>query len=134
KDNNPSEDIRQRYIANIVSGIDRNHLLEKDITPLTTNALNTPVSLIDYTENVSSAGSCSLFFFKFPESSSFCNLMGSMPFISMFSSTKPATNYTIDTIQADTGFRIFQILLIQTCRLKMQDQCAAACVLTTGSC
>lgn len=102
KNNNPSEDIRQRYIANIVSGIDQNHLLEKAITPLTTNALNTPVSLIDYTENVSSAGSCSLFFFKFPESSPFCNLMGSMPFISMFSSAKPATNYTIDTIQADT--------------------------------
>lgn len=102
KNNIPSKDIRQRYIANIVSGIDQNHLLEKAVTPLTTNALNTPVSLIDYSENVSSTGSCSLFFFKFPESSPFCNLMGSMPFISMFSSTKPATNYTIDTIQSDT--------------------------------
>lgn len=102
KNNNPSEDIRQRYIANIVSGIDQNHLLEKDITPLTTNALNTPVSLIDYSENVSSTGSCNLFFFKFSADSPFCNLMGSMPFISMFSSTKPATNYTIDTIQSDT--------------------------------
>ena len=30
--------------------------------------------------------------------------------------------------------RIFQILLIQTCHRTMQDPCAAACVLTTGSC
>lgn len=102
KDNKSSEDIRQRYIANIVSGIDQNHLLEAAKTPLSTTTLNTPVSLIDYTENVDSTGSCNLFFFKFSEASPFCNFMGSMPFISMFSSTKPSTNYTIDTIQVDT--------------------------------
>lgn len=102
KENNPSEDIRQRYIANIVSGIDQNHLLEAAKTPLSTTTLNRPVSLIDYREDVDSAGSCNLFFFKFSEANSFCNIMGSMPFISMFSSTKPSTSYIVDTIGADT--------------------------------
>ena len=101
KDSNAADDIRERYIANIISGVDQDHLLETSST-LRTNELNNPVSLIDYTENIDSAGSCNLFFFKFPENSSFCNLMGGMPFMSMFTSTKPASNYTVDTIQADT--------------------------------
>ncbi len=101
-DSADAEDIRQRYIANIVSGVDQAHRMEKGITPLATTTLNTPVSLIDYEEDTSSAGSCNFLFFKFPEASPFCNLMSAMPFISMFTSTTPATNYTIDTIQTDT--------------------------------
>ncbi|QSZ41956.1 hypothetical protein GJV85_07490 [Sulfurimonas aquatica] len=101
KDDNPVEDIRERYIANIVSGVDQDHMM-KTSSSLKTDELNNPVSLIDYTENISSSGSCNLFFFKFPENSTFCNFMGGMPFISMFSSTRPASNYTVDTIQADT--------------------------------
>lgn len=96
-----AEDIRKRYIANIVSGIDQEHLLAES-SILKTNELNNPVSLIDYTENVSSTGSCNLFFFKFPEDSTFCSMMSGMPFMSMFTSVTPATNYTIDTIQTDT--------------------------------
>lgn len=97
-----AEDIRQRYIANIVSGVDQDHRMQSAITPLSTTTLNTPVSLIDYTENTSTAGSCNFFFFKLSESSPFCELMGAMPFISMFSSSTPATTYEIDTIQSDT--------------------------------
>lgn len=100
------EDIRQKYIANIVSGIDQDHRLEKGITPLGTNVINTPVSLIDYTEDnsVTASGSCNLFFFRFSETNPMCNIMGGLPFISLFSSTTPSTttNYTVDTIQADT--------------------------------
>ncbi|MBD3823602.1 MAG: hypothetical protein IE916_03740 [Epsilonproteobacteria bacterium] len=102
KDSLPAEDIRQRYIANIVSGLDQNHLLEKSKTALSTDALNSPVSLIDYSEAASASGSCSLFFFKFSSDNFFCNMMSAMPFISMFTSSTQAVNYTIDTIQADT--------------------------------
>jgi len=102
KNNINSDDIRQRYIANIISGVDQDHLLVKAVTPLETTAINNPVSLIDYTEDITSAGSCSLFIFKFSESSMFCNFMGGMPFISMFVTTKPTTSYEIDTIQTDT--------------------------------
>lgn len=98
----PAEDIRKRYIANIVSGIDQAHLLEKSKTELKTDTLNTPVSLIDYSENQTSSGSCNLFFFKFSENSLFCNMMSAMPFISMFTSSTKSVNYTVDTIQSDT--------------------------------
>jgi len=103
------EDIREKYIANIVSGIDQEHLvvrgatLETDISQLNT----LPVSLIDYSETQTTGtnGSCNLFFFKFSETSSFCNFMGGMPFISLFSSTTTTVEpevYEIDTIQTDT--------------------------------
>jgi hypothetical protein len=96
-----ADDIRQRYIANIVSGIDQEHLLAQG-TAVDTTVLNTPVSMIDYTETVLSTGGCNLFFFQFSEDNFFCNMMGGMPFITMFSSTTPTTTYTIDTIQVDT--------------------------------
>lgn len=96
------EDIRQRYIANIISGVDEEHLLESGKTALETTSLNNPVSLIDYSEDMSSGGTCSFFFFTLPEDSSFCSMMSGMPFISMFTSSTPETNYVIDTIQVDT--------------------------------
>lgn len=99
---NNAEDIRQRYISNIVSGIDQEHLLEIGKTPLGTNTLNDPVSLIDYVEDNTVDGSCNLFFFRFSEDNFFCNIMGSMPFISMFVSENPSVSYEIDTIQSDT--------------------------------
>ncbi|SFV66674.1 hypothetical protein MNB_SM-4-1230 [hydrothermal vent metagenome] len=99
---NPVEDIRQRYIANIVSGIDQDHLLEKSVTPLETTRLNDPVSLIDYRETIVNNGSCQLFFFRPSESSSFCNLLSGIPFVSLFVSSTPTTTYQIDTIQVDT--------------------------------
>jgi len=103
-DNNQvaAEDIRQRYIANILSGVDQNHLLEKDVTALETEALNQPVSLIDYTEEIVEEGGCNLFFFKFSEGSTFCNTLGGLPFITIFSNTTPTTTFEIDTIQTDT--------------------------------
>jgi len=103
-DNNQvaAEDIRQRYIANILSGVDQNHLLEKDVTALETEALNQPVSLIDYTEEIVEDGGCNLFFFKFSEGSTFCNTLGGLPFITIFSNTTPTTTFEIDTIQTDT--------------------------------
>jgi len=104
--NQPVEDVRQRYIANIVSGVDQNHLLEKDVTDIEKDAsgykLNTPVSLIDYTEKIVENGGCNLFFFKFSESSPFCNIIGGLPFITIFSNTTPTTTFEIDTIQTDT--------------------------------
>lgn len=102
KDNVAAEDIRQRYIANIVAGVDQDHLMEKGVTALETTKLNDPVSLIDYQENTASSGSCNLFFFKFPEDNFFCQFMSGMPFISFFASSSPATVYTVDTIEADT--------------------------------
>ncbi len=101
-DGNPVEDIRQRYIANIVSGVDQDHLLEKGVTPLETTKLNDPVSLIDYSETVVEEGECRLFFFKYSADNGYCNFMAGMPFISLFSSATPTTTYEIDTIQVDT--------------------------------
>ena len=101
QDEQAAEDIRQRYIANIVSGIDQNHLLVTD-SAVRTDALNQPVSLIEYMENQEESGSCNMFFFKMSEDNLFCNLMSAMPFINIFTSQQPSTNYTIDTIQADT--------------------------------
>jgi hypothetical protein len=100
-DNNVT-DVRQRYITNIVSGIDQEHLFEKDVTPLGTNSLNMPVSLIDYIEDATQAGSCNLFFFKLSADNFFCNMMASLPFVSMFTSSNPSVTYVVDTIQSDT--------------------------------
>jgi hypothetical protein len=80
--------------------------MEKNITTIDTSisGLNThnPVSLIDYVENSSSTGSCNLGFFSFGSSSTFCNFMSGMPFISFFASQTPSQVYVIDTIQVDT--------------------------------
>ncbi len=88
-------DVRKKYIANVVSGVDQNHLLSLG-KPVSTTALNTPVSLIDYSEVKNKAGGCRLFFFKYSENSKFCN------FFSFFSKTEPSVSYKIDMIQADT--------------------------------
>ena len=105
----PEEDRRQRYIANVTSGIDQTYLLSTgDTVNITKSGLNQPLSLIDYiekNEEAGTSGSCKLFFFKFSESSRFCKFMSGMPFIGMFSSSTPstsATTYEIDTIQTDT--------------------------------
>ena len=100
------DDVRERYITNITAGLDQNHLMEKNITTIDTSisGLNThnPLSLIDYVENSSSTGSCNLGFFSFGSSSTFCNFMSGMPFISFFASQTPSQVYVIDTIQVDT--------------------------------
>ncbi len=100
--NQQVEDVRKRYIANIISGLDQDHLLTKGETPIKTTLLNSPVSLIDYTEDVSVDASCNMFMFTFSESSLICNMMGAMSFIMPFANENPAVNYTVDTIQADT--------------------------------
>jgi len=96
-----SEDSRQRYIANITAGVDQDHLI---VTPdlVTTTTTNNPLSLLEYTEKTEETGPCRLFFFKFREENSFCNIMSGMPFIRHFSNVKPSIDYTVDTIQADT--------------------------------
>jgi len=98
-------DIRQRYIANIISGVDQEHLMTKG-SGLSTTELNNPVSLIDYKEvsTTASAGSCNMMFLTFPADNIFCTTMDSMPFISLFISQSPATASTIvtDTIVSDT--------------------------------
>jgi hypothetical protein len=100
------DDVRERYITNITAGLDQNHLMEKNVTTIDTSisGLNThnPLSLIDYVENSSATGSCNLGFFSFGSSSTFCNFMSGMPFISFFASQTPSQVYVIDTIQADT--------------------------------
>ena len=90
----PTEDIRQRYMANVVSGIDQDHLLEKNIT-VVNNALNVPVSFIDYSSTTTTAGTCRLGFFTFPDTSLLCNF----PF---FSQTTPPITVVTDTITEDT--------------------------------
>ena len=98
-------DIRQRYIANILSGVDQEHLMLKE-SSLSTTTLNAPVSLINYKEvdTTSASGSCNMMFLTFPADNMFCNFMDSMPFISIFFSQSPATATTIttDTIVSDT--------------------------------
>ena len=95
----PIEDIRQRYMANIVSGIDQDHLLQKNITvvnsTVSTSASPNPVAFIDYSVTSTTPGSCSLGFFKFSSGSIFCNF----PF---FVSTTPPVTTTADTIMQDT--------------------------------
>jgi len=106
--NQLTDDVRQRYIANITSGIDQNHLMQRNVTTIdkdqNTYTFNThnPVSLIDYVENSSATGSCNLGFFSFGSNSTFCNFMSGMPFISFFASQTPSQVYVIDTIQVDT--------------------------------
>jgi len=97
--NTQTEDIRQRYMANIVSGIDQDHLLEKNVTVIepviSTPTVNNPVALLDYTVTTTTPGSCRLGFFRFPAGSIFCNF----PF---FSKNIPQTTVTTDTISEDT--------------------------------
>jgi len=95
----PTEDIRQRYMANIVSGIDQDHLLQKNITIInstisTPTSIN-PVGFIDYSVTTTTPGSCSLGFFTFSSGSIFCNF----PF---FVTTTPPVTSVADTIMQDT--------------------------------
>ena len=90
----PTEDIRQRYMANVVAGVDQDHLLTKNKTTIK-KALNKPVSFIDYSETVTTPASCRLGFFRFSAGSIFCNF----PF---FSKSIPQTTIKKDTILADT--------------------------------
>jgi len=99
-------DVRQRYIANIVSGIDKEHLLESDVTVLKTNVINSPVSLLDYKDvsTTSTDGSCTFFIFKLNPDGGLCDRLGGMPFLSMFLRVKPAAEIVIETdrIESDT--------------------------------
>ena len=99
-------DYRQRYIANIMSGIDQDHLMKKMKTELLYEANkathNDRVSLINYSETTTNPGSCRLFMFKMSSENKFCNFMGGLPFLSMFSASRPDAVYTTDTIQEDT--------------------------------
>jgi len=99
------DDVRERYIANITAGLDQNHLMQigndidKEVIELNTHS---PISFIDYVENMSDGGTCNLGFMTFGDNSIFCNFMSGMPFISAFASTTPEQTYNIDTIQVDT--------------------------------
>ena len=99
-------DYRQRYIANISAGIDQSHLMKSSETQLlfpSNKATDQDVvSMIDYSETTSNPGNCRLFLFKFDANNGFCNFMGGLPFLSLFSSNRPNAIYTTDTIQEDT--------------------------------
>ena len=88
------EDIRQRYMTNIVAGVDQDHLMKSGKTAINTT-LNTPVSLIDYSETATTSGYCRLGFFRFPLSSHICNF----PF---FVKVNPPVTTQTDTIVSDT--------------------------------
>jgi len=99
-------DYRQRYIANIMAGVDQDHLMTTAQTELSftpNSATNADrVSMIDYSETTANPGNCRLFLFKFDSGNGFCNFMGGLPFLSIFSSSRPDAIYTTDTIQEDT--------------------------------
>jgi hypothetical protein len=77
-----AEDRRQRYIANIISGADQDHLLSKPYkgaagTAIKTNILNNPVSLLHYDEakKATEASQCKFMFLSLTSDGFMCRAM-----------------------------------------------------------
>jgi len=93
-------DIRQRYVANLVSGLDKEHRLAKAESTIKLSEVNNPVSMIDYSEEVSDPDSCggSGNSLKTKIGKFFCNV----PFLNWFVHTTEGKTYVEDTIEKDT--------------------------------
>jgi len=98
--NKQEADIRQRYIANVLSGIDKEHRLETGVTTVKLNQINNPVSLIDYSEIIESDSKCGTdtTVLKSITGKFFCSL----PFFNWFMPRTDTEKFTINTIQQDT--------------------------------
>ena len=109
-----AEDRRQRYIANIISGADQDHLLNKPYkgesgTAIKTNILNNPVSLLHYDEakKATDASQCKFMFLSLSSDGFMCRAMTGfgmdawMPFFSNANITEvDVSMITIDTENA----------------------------------
>jgi hypothetical protein len=109
-----AEDRRQRYIANIISGADQDHLLSRAYkgaagTAIKTNVLNYPVSLLHYDEakKATDASQCKFMFLSLSSDGFMCRAMtgfGMDAWMPFFTSAKisevDVSMITIDTENA----------------------------------
>jgi hypothetical protein len=101
-------DRRQRYIANIISGLDKDHRLSKIKTNVKLTEINNPVSLIDYSETiVEEKTSCGT------GTNAISSIGGgffcSFPFFNWFLNETTTETYVINTIQQDTETSLIAI-------------------------
>ena len=107
-----AQERRQRYIANIIAGIDKNHRMTKELDGATATEikaytkLNTPASLLHYAEakKTTESDQCKFIFLNLSNDGFMCRMMGGfgmdawMPFFNQTQSTKIEVN----TIMGDT--------------------------------
>ena len=115
---NAAQDRRQRYIANIIAGIDKDDRLTKSIADTTATTinptLNTPVSLLHYAEakKVTTAAQCEFASLQLSPDGALCRVMTGfgmnawMPFFSRTNTTKIESNF----ILADTENALLAML------------------------
>lgn len=100
-----AEDRRQRYIANIVGGVDQENLMS--MNPATViKALNTPVSLLHYAEakKTTENNQCKFMFLNLSPDGMMCRMMtgfGMNAWMPFFTSAK-VTEVDVNTITIDT--------------------------------
>jgi len=100
-----AEDRRQRYIANIIAGVDKEHRMKKSVdgsvaTTINAPVLNTPVSLLHYAEaqKASESESCKFMFLNLSPDGVMCSVMGGfgmnawMPFFNQTQTTELQTS------------------------------------------
>jgi hypothetical protein len=104
-------DRRQRYIANIIAGIEKKYRVTKEAndktaTPINAPILNTPPSLLDYNEalKTTTTSQCKFMFLSLSSDGAMCRIMSGfgmnawMPFFNKTKTTQIQSNY----ILADT--------------------------------
>jgi len=116
-----AEDRRQRYIANIIAGVDKEHRMTKNLDGSTATqidapvALNTPTSLLHYAEakKTTEADQCKFMFLNLSNDGLMCRMMGGfgmdawMPFFNKTKSNKIQASFimgdTENSLLAMTG-------------------------------
>lgn len=106
-----AQERRERYIANIMAGVDKEHRMTKntkdsEATPLKTPLLNTPVSLLNYAEaqKTTTKSECKFLGLQLSSQGAMCRIMSGfgmnawMPFFTNTKTTKIESNF----ILADT--------------------------------
>jgi len=103
-----AEDRRQRYIANIIAGLERDQRLTMAVdgataTPINAPTLNTPVSLLHYGEakKATSSEQCKFMFLSLSSDGMMCRMMSGfgmnawMPFFNKTSTTKVKSSFIL---------------------------------------
>ena len=100
-------DIRQRYVANLMNGLDKEHRLIINESTVNLNTVNNPISLIDYSEEVNDGSKCGEAGTSLKSSAGrfFCTV----PFLNWFVHTSATESYTVDTIEQDTEISLIAL-------------------------
>jgi len=103
-----AEDRRQRYIANIMAGVEKEHRMTKNAnsataTPINAPTLNTPVSLLNYDEaqKTTTKSECKFLGLELSSEGAMCRVMSGfgmnawMPFFTLTKTTQIESNFLL---------------------------------------